>query len=113
MWPLNFQNFGEGQLAKLSLPEDQLKKYQIDGRDLWIMDDTRNPTLSYKDRASVVALKAKQMGIKEISAASTGNAGSSLAGICSKLGLNPQFLSPKIFQIARKFRFNHTVLIFI
>lgn len=61
-----------------------------------IFDDTRNPTLSYKDRASsLVALKALQMGITEISAASTGNAGSSLAGICARLGIKSHIFVPE------------------
>ena len=48
-----------------------------------------------KDRASsLVALKAIQLGIKEIAAASTGNAGSSLAGICARLGLTSHIFVP-------------------
>jgi threonine synthase len=59
------------------------------------MDETRNPTLSYKDRASLlVTLKALELGITEISAASTGNAGSSLAGICARLGIKSHIFVP-------------------
>jgi threonine synthase len=47
-------------------------------------DDSQNPTFSFKDRASdVVSAFAKENGIDTIVAASTGNAGSSLAGICA------------------------------
>ena len=61
-----------------------------------MLDDTRNPTLSYKDRAtSLVVLKAIEMGISKIAAASTGNAGSSLAGICARLGLTARIYVPK------------------
>ena len=103
LWPLNFQNFGEEQLAKLSIPEDQLKKYQIDDRELWIMDETHNPTFSYKDRASsLVVLKALEMGINEIATASTGNAGSSLAGICKRLGLKARIYVPKNIPGAKR-----------
>jgi threonine synthase len=62
---------------------------------VFFLDDTRNPTSSFKDRASMlVALKAKELGIKEIAAASTGNAGSSLAGICARLGLRAHIWVP-------------------
>jgi threonine synthase len=96
LWPVNFKNFSNEQLIKLSLPSDQLLKYNIHANELWVLDDTRNPTLSYKDRASsLVALKALELGIKEIAAASTGNAGSSLAGICARLGLKARIFVPK------------------
>lgn len=52
--------------------------------DLFLKDDSQNPTFSFKDRAShLVSAYAKENGIHKIIAASTGNAGSSLAGICA------------------------------
>ncbi|PIQ11533.1 MAG: threonine synthase [Ignavibacteriales bacterium CG18_big_fil_WC_8_21_14_2_50_31_20] len=67
------------------------------------MDETRNPTLSYKDRASsLVALKAIELGINEIAAASTGNAGSSLAGICARLSLKSHIYVPKNIPNAKR-----------
>jgi threonine synthase len=96
LWPVNFHQFDDEQLKRISLPEDQLLKYDIGGNRFWILDETRNPTLSLKDRASaLVALKAIELGIKEISAASTGNAGSSLAGICARLGMQSIIYVPK------------------
>ncbi|MDO8897366.1 MAG: threonine synthase [Bacteroidales bacterium] len=51
---------------------------------LLLKDDARQPTFSFKDRASaLVSAYAKEHKIKTIVAASTGNAGSSLAGICA------------------------------
>lgn len=103
LWPINFQKFKDDQLIKLSLPSDQLLKYNIKGKEFWILDDTRNPTLSYKDRASsLVALKALQLGITEIAAASTGNAGSSLAGICARLGLKSRIYAPRNIPEAKR-----------
>lgn len=60
----------------------------IDGKklpfELYIKDDSQNPTYSFKDRASImVSAFAKDRNIETIVAASTGNAGSSLAGICA------------------------------
>ena len=49
---------------------------------LWLKDDGLNPTGSFKDRASaVVVAKAKELGVKAITAASSGNAGAALAGM--------------------------------
>ena len=103
MWPINFQNFKSDQLIKLALPPDQHLKYTIDKKEFWILDDTRNPTLSYKDRASsLVALKALELGINEVAAASTGNAGSSLAGICARLGMRARIYVPKNIPDAKR-----------
>ncbi|MBN1155671.1 pyridoxal-phosphate dependent enzyme [candidate division KSB1 bacterium] len=72
-------------------------------RDLSIFDCTRNPTLSFKDRASIlVALKAIQSKIKQIAAASTGNAASSLAGICASLGLEAHLFVPETIPEAKR-----------
>lgn len=50
--------------------------------DLFLKDDSQNPTYSFKDRASaIVSAFAKEHGFDIIITASTGNAGSSLAGI--------------------------------
>ena len=51
---------------------------------LYLKDDSQNPTWSFKDRASaLVSAYAAERGYGTIIAASTGNAGSSLAGICA------------------------------
>jgi threonine synthase len=103
LWPVNFKYFSDEQLIKLSLPSDQLLKYNIHANELWVLDDTRNPTLSYKDRASsLVALKALELRINEIATASTGNAGSSLAGICARLGLKAVIFVPKNIPAAKR-----------
>ena len=55
---------------------------------LYFKDDGVNPTGSFKDRASfLVAAFAKKHHIKEIVVASTGNAGSSMAGVGAAAGL--------------------------
>lgn len=101
--PIDFSNINTAFLSRLSLPEDQLLKYSLMDREVFIMDETRNPTLSYKDRASsLVALKAMELGIDKIAAASTGNAGSSLAGICSRLGLKSIIYVPKNIPEAKR-----------
>lgn len=55
--------------------------------NLYIKDDGANPTSSFKDRASyLVSAFAKQNNIEDIVLASTGNAGSSMAGIGAAAG---------------------------
>lgn len=101
LWPLDFKTnkievISETELNKLSLLDNPISEINYENENIKIFDDSRNPTLSYKDRASIlVALKAIQLGIKEISAASTGNAGSSLAGICARLGLQSHIFVPR------------------
>lgn len=63
---------------------------------LYLKDDTQNPTLSLKDRASaLVSAFAKEHDMKSIVTASTGNAGSSLAGICAAQGQDSIILVPE------------------
>ncbi len=64
--------------------------------NLMLKDDSQNPTFSFKDRASaVVSAYAKEKGLKTIVAASTGNAGSSLAGICAAQGQKAIIMVPE------------------
>lgn len=51
---------------------------------LYFKDDGRNPTASFKDRASaVVVARARELGVELITTASTGNAGAALAGLAA------------------------------
>jgi len=64
--------------------------------NLFIKDDTVNPTGSYKDRASwLVAAFARKWGINDITVASTGNAASSMAGVGAAAGLNVTIFVPE------------------
>ncbi len=63
---------------------------------LHIKDDSQNPTWSFKDRASaVVSAYARENNLETIIAASTGNAGSSLAGICASRKQRAVILVPE------------------
>ncbi len=54
---------------------------------LWVKDDGREPTASFKDRASAMALvKAREAGARVITTASTGNAAAALAGLAASVG---------------------------
>lgn len=63
------------------LAEDLGLKY------LWVKDDGKLPTASFKDRASAIAIvKAQEKGTEIITTASTGNAAAALSGLCASVG---------------------------
>ena len=69
---------------------------------LRLKDDSQNPTWSFKDRASALVsafAKEKKLGI--IVAASTGNAGSSLAGICASQRQKAVIIVPEKAPLAK------------
>lgn len=69
---------------------------------LFLKDDSQNPTFSFKDRASgLVSAYAVEHGIDTIAAASTGNAGSSLAGICAANGQKSIIYVPSSAPVAK------------
>jgi threonine synthase len=65
-------------------------------RQLLFKDEGRNPTASFKDRASSVGVAhALQVGAKTVACASTGNAASSLAGHAALAGLPAMIFVPQ------------------
>ena len=81
---------------------NRLPKYGELNFNLFIKDEGVNPTFSFKDRASyVVSAYAKENGKDVIVAASTGNAGSSLAGICASQGQKAVIMVPAAAPIAK------------
>jgi len=71
--------------------------------NLYLKDDTCNPSGSYKDRASwLLAAFARKFGIKEIVLASTGNAASSMACIGAASGIAIKVYVPKSAPIAKR-----------
>jgi threonine synthase len=69
---------------------------QLGVRQLLFKDEGRNPTASFKDRASSVGVAhALQVGAKTIACASTGNAASSLAGHAALAGLPAMIFVPE------------------
>ncbi len=64
--------------------------------NLYIKDDGRNATASFKDRASAVGVvKALEADRTAITCASTGNAASSLAGLAASAGLEAIIFVPR------------------
>ena len=65
-------------------------------KQVWLKDDGRNPTASFKDRASAVAVaRAQSLGVDVIVTASTGNAGAALAGMAAAARMPAVILAPK------------------
>ena len=63
---------------------------------LWIKDESRNPTASFKDRASAVVVgRAREIGAEVVVTASTGNAGAALAGMSAAIGQKAVIFAPK------------------
>jgi len=71
-------------------------------RNLFLKDDTVNPSASSKDRASATAvLQALDDGAETIAVASTGNAGSSLACVAAAAGLQALVFVPESAPVAK------------
>ena len=65
-------------------------------QSLWLKDESRNPTASFKDRASaIVVARAKEIGAEVVVTASTGNAGAALAGMAAAVGQKAIIFAPK------------------
>jgi threonine synthase len=65
-------------------------------KQLWVKDEGRQATASFKDRASaVVVARAREIGAEVIVTASTGNAGAALAGMSAAVGQKDVIFAPK------------------
>ena len=63
---------------------------------LWVKDESRNPTASFKDRASAVLVgRARNIGAEVVVTASTGNAGAALAGMAAAVGQKAIIFAPR------------------
>lgn len=89
----NIESFG---ILKIGATPLYKFKDLFKSKMIYFKDESFNPTYSFKDRASImVSAFAKERNINKIITASTGNAGSSLAGICASQGQEAIVLLPK------------------
>lgn len=71
-------------------------------RQLLVKDDGRNPTASFKDRPSALAVvKAQEAGANVATTASSGNAGAALAGMCASVGMKSVIFVPATTPAAK------------
>jgi threonine synthase len=65
-------------------------------KHLWLKDESRNPSASFKDRASaIVVARAQEMKAEVVVTASTGNAGAALACMSAAVGQKAIIFAPK------------------
>jgi threonine synthase len=65
-------------------------------QNLWLKDESKNPTASFKDRASaIVVARAQELRSEVIVTASTGNAGAALAGMSAAVGQKAIIFAPR------------------
>jgi threonine synthase len=70
--------------------------------EVWIKDDTRNPTNAFKDRVVAVAIaKALEFGLKTIACASTGNLANAVAAQAARAGLRSIVFVPSDLEAAK------------
>jgi threonine synthase len=71
-------------------------------RELYIKDETRNPTWSFKDRPMTVGVsKAKEQGATKLASASSGNAAAALAAYCARAGFSCYCFVPDIAPMGK------------
>ncbi len=65
-------------------------------KHLWLKDESRNPSASFKDRASAILVaRAQEIGAEIVVTASTGNAGAALACMSAAVGQKAIIFAPK------------------
>jgi threonine synthase len=69
---------------------------------LWLKDDTRNPSLSFKDRAvAIAAAVAVDLGVEALACASTGNLAGATAAAAAAIGLPAYVFIPADLEPAK------------
>jgi threonine synthase len=69
---------------------------ELDVRAIWLKDDGRLPSASFKDRASAMVIaRAMEIGVETICVASTGNAAAALACLCAGTSIQAAIFVPE------------------
>jgi threonine synthase len=88
---------------------------QLGLKHLWVKDDGRQATASFKDRASAIAVvKGREKGATIITTASTGNAAAALSGLCASVQQPNVIFVPESAppaKIAQLLTFGSTVML--
>lgn len=100
--PVEAKYFPPAPVGNTPLWEPKNLRESTGFQRLFIKDDGANPTSSFKDRASfLVSAFAKKFNIQDITLASTGNAGSSMAGIGAAAGQTITLFLPEAAPVAK------------
>src|SRR5690348_9510479 len=71
-------------------------------RNLWVKDDTGNPTHSFKDRVVAVALAAaRELGLSVLACPSTGNLANAVAAAAARAGIRGVVFVPENLEPAK------------
>jgi len=93
MAPENFVFLGEGDTALLPVPNIGS---QLSLPNLYVKDESSNPTGSFKARGLAAAIsKAKELGIKKVIIPTAGNAGGAMAAYAARASLQALIYMPK------------------
>ncbi len=75
---------------------------EIGLKNLYLKDETRNPTNSFRDRcAALMISNALDYGHDSVICASNGNMGASMAAYCAKTGLTCNVIVPKMVDVGK------------
>ena len=82
-------------LGEVVTPMFRLPKYETGNGELWVKDEGRLPTGSFKARGLGVAVAmAKEFGIKHLAMPTNGNAGAAMAAYASRCGIKSTVFCP-------------------
>ena len=88
---------------------------QLGLKHLWVKDDSRQPTASFKDRASAIAVvKTRELGYEVVTTASTGNAAAALSGLCAAVHQSNVIFVPRTApqaKVAQLLAYGSTVML--
>ncbi len=91
-----FNNTPLHQVGLTPVYQPESLRKSLGMQELWIKDESRNPSASFKDRASaLVVARAIESDIQTIIAASTGNAGAALACMAASVGKQAVIIAPR------------------
>ena len=90
----NIISFGEGFTPIFKT--DKLAAALPIKLNLYIKDESTNPTQSFKARGMSAAISmAKELGVKKVAAPSAGNAGGAMSAYAAKAGMESHIFMPK------------------
>lgn len=85
MDPAHELSLGEGGTAVIPVPR---LAFELDAAEVWVKDESRNPTWSFKDRnAAVTVSKARELGAHTVVVSTSGNHGAAVAAYAARGGL--------------------------
>ena len=75
---------------------------EMDLSELYLKDETRNPTNSFRDRgAALMVSNILDLGLTATVCATNGNMGASLSAYCAKYGVNCHVIIPKLVDMGK------------